>query len=133
MRRPQTSFIFQTIEFARSRCRATRVEATTGAQGCNGCRTVCEYSSHASSCREERMRRSGLIGLGLGLAVASAMAKDPEPIVLRDMGSFHIGGRQVDISGKPARQVPLPGGQTQKVDLNGTYVVEQMYVQYVLP
>jgi len=61
------------------------------------------------------------------------MAKDPEPIVLRDMGSFHIGGRQVDISGKPARQVALPGGQTQKVDPNGTYVVEQMYVQYVLP
>lgn len=57
-----------------------------------------------------------------------------EPITLRDMGSFHVGGRLVEISGKPAKEVTFtPGGVPAKVDPNGTYQVEQMYVQYFLP
>jgi pimeloyl-ACP methyl ester carboxylesterase len=75
--------------------------------------------------------RPWLIALLFGLAGSSAMAQTP--IVLRDMGSFHVGGRVVEISGKPVREVALPGGGTQKVDPNGRYLVEQMYVQYVLP
>jgi len=80
------------------------------------------------------MRRL-LTALLIGIAGTSAMAetKDKEPIVLRDMGSFHIGGRMVEIRGKPVRQVPLPGGGTQKIDPNGSYLVEPMYVQYFLP
>jgi pimeloyl-ACP methyl ester carboxylesterase len=31
------------------------------------------------------------------------------------------------------RELPLPGGGVQRVDHNGTYTVEQMYVQYALP
>ena len=55
------------------------------------------------------------------------------PIALRDMGSFHVGGREVEISGKPIREVVFtPGGVPAKVDPNGTYQVEQMYVQYFL-
>ncbi|MBR0785089.1 esterase [Bradyrhizobium iriomotense] len=57
-----------------------------------------------------------------------------EPINLRDMGSFHVGGRLVEISGKPVKEVTFtPGGVPAKVDPNGTYQVEQMYVQYFLP
>src|SRR5258705_6399782 len=56
------------------------------------------------------------------------------PYALRDMGSFHVGGRDVEISGKPVREVVFtPGGVPAKVDLNGTYAVEAMYVQYFLP
>src|SRR5712692_1914296 len=56
------------------------------------------------------------------------------PIALRDMGSFHVGGREVTISGKPVKEVVFtPGGVPAKVDLNGTYLVESMYVQYFLP
>jgi pimeloyl-ACP methyl ester carboxylesterase len=56
------------------------------------------------------------------------------PITLRDMGSFHIGGRDVELSGKPVKEVVFtPGGVPAKVDLNGTYAVEAMYVQYFLP
>src|SRR5213592_627595 len=56
------------------------------------------------------------------------------PIALRDMGSFHVGGRDVEVSGKPVREVVFtPGGVRAKVDLNGTYSVEAMYVQYFLP
>ena len=50
------------------------------------------------------------------------------------MGSFHVGGRLVEISGKPVKEVTFtPGGVPAKVDPNGTYQVEQMYVQYFLP
>jgi len=61
-------------------------------------------------------------------------ANAAEPITLRDMGSFHVGGRLVEISGKPVKEVVFtPGGVPAKVDPNGTYQVEQMYVQYFLP
>ena len=56
------------------------------------------------------------------------------PIALRDMGSFHVGGRDVEVSGKPVKEVVFtPGGVPAKVDPNGTYSVEAMYVQYFLP
>ena len=33
------------------------------------------------------------------------------PIALREMGSFHIGGREVEISGKPVKEIAFtPGG-----------------------
>jgi pimeloyl-ACP methyl ester carboxylesterase len=50
------------------------------------------------------------------------------------MGSFHIGGRTVEITGKPVREVVLgAGGVPARMDPNGLYQVEQMYVQYFLP
>ena len=56
------------------------------------------------------------------------------PIALKSMGSFHIGGREVTISGKPVKDVTFtPGGVPAKVDPNGVYQVEQMYVQYFIP
>src|SRR5438128_10062804 len=68
------------------------------------------------------------------LLTASTLASAAEPISLRDMGSFHVGGRLVEISGKPVKEVVFtPGGVPAKVDPNGTYQVEQMYVQYFLP
>ena len=56
------------------------------------------------------------------------------PIALREMGSFHIGGREVEISGKPVEEVVFaPGGVPASIDRNGKYLVEAMYVQYFLP
>lgn len=55
-------------------------------------------------------------------------------LVLRDMGSFHVGGRIAEVSGKPVMEVRrTPGGPPTKVDPNGTYQVEQAYAQYFLP
>lgn len=57
-----------------------------------------------------------------------------EPITLRDMGSFHVGGRIVEVSGKPEKMVMFSaGGVPARVDPNGAYLVEAMYVQYFLP
>lgn len=78
------------------------------------------------------MSRIAIASIAALLTVGYAHAA--EPITLRDMGSFHVGGRLVEISGKPVREVVFaPGGVPAKVDPNGTYQVEQMYVQYFLP
>ena len=70
----------------------------------------------------------------LALVSLLAACASPAPIELRDMGSFHVGGREAVISGKPVKEVVLtPGGVPAKVDPNGVYQVEQMYVQYFLP
>jgi hypothetical protein len=61
-------------------------------------------------------------------------ARADEPIVLKEMGSFHVGGRLVEITGKPVKDVVFtPGGVPSKVDFNGTYQTGQMYVQYFKP
>ena len=77
------------------------------------------------------MRQLATFALALLLTSASASAND---IVLRGMGSLHVGGRIVEIHGKPVREiVRVPGGPSSKLDLNGPYQVEQMYAQYFLP
>ena len=38
--------------------------------------------------------------LSAGMAAAFSPALAGEPITLREMGSFHVGGRVVEISGK---------------------------------
>jgi hypothetical protein len=64
----------------------------------------------------------------------SATSSSFGPIVLRGMGSFHVGGRAVEIGGKPPRTVTFStGSPPAEVDPNGLYQVEQMYVQYFLP
>jgi hypothetical protein len=69
-----------------------------------------------------------------GTVAAFSPALAGEPITLRDMGSFHVGGRVVEISGKPLKEVVFSaGGVPAKIDPNGLYQVEQMYVQYFLP
>ena len=77
------------------------------------------------------MRRI-LTALLFGALVAPALAADD--IVLRGMGSFHVGGRIAEVKGKEVRMiVRQPGGPLTKLDPNGKYMVEQMYVQYFLP
>lgn len=57
-----------------------------------------------------------------------------EDIMLRGMGSFHVGGRIAEISGKPVREiVRQSGGPLTTLDPNRQYMIEQMYVQYFLP
>ena len=63
------------------------------------------------------------------------MSQPASPMLaLRDMGSFHIGGREAEVSGRPVREVTLvPGSPPVRFDPNGSYQVEGMYVQYVVP
>jgi pimeloyl-ACP methyl ester carboxylesterase len=55
-------------------------------------------------------------------------------VALAEWGSFHVGGREVVVSGQPAREVLFsPGGVPARVDPNGTYLMGQMYAQYMVP
>ena len=77
--------------------------------------------------------RAAAIVLGASVLIP-AQASEPGPITLRGMGSFHIGGREVTLSGRPVKEVVFtPGGVPAKVDPNGVYQAEQMYVQYYFP
>ena len=77
------------------------------------------------------MRR---ILMGAVLAAACFGTAAAEDIVLRGMGSFHVGGRIAEVSGKEVRMIQRqPGGPMTKLDPNGQYMVEQMYVEYFLP
>jgi pimeloyl-ACP methyl ester carboxylesterase len=80
------------------------------------------------------MRRIAIALAALISNLAAMAAHADEDIVLRGMGSFHIGGRIAEVSGKPTREIQrVPGGPPSKLDPNGQFMVEQMYVQYFLP
>jgi len=62
-----------------------------------------------------------------------AMAEDP-PLLISGMGSFHVGGREATVSGRPVREVVLvPGARPARIDPNGIYRVEAMYAQFHHP
>ena len=80
-----------------------------------------------------------LAAAGAGVTTRPAAAQPADmpsagPLTLRAIGSFHIGGRQVEISGRPVRDVVFtPGGTPARIDPNGHYMVGQMYAQYFVP
>ena len=50
------------------------------------------------------------------------------------MGSFHVGGRRVQLAGKTCQTRTMSeGGEPVSINPNGCYAVEQMYAQYFLP
>ena len=54
------------------------------------------------------------------------------PLQVRDIGSFHIGGQMVSLTGMAPRvRVSTAHGATHPIDPNGEMIVGQMYVQYV--
>ena len=70
------------------------------------------------------------------LIAVVAMAATPLPLLadymIKEVGSFHVGGRTVALSGMPTSDVVFsPGAPAIKVDPNGEFEAEQMYVQYV--
>lgn len=52
---------------------------------------------------------------------------------LADFGSFHVGGRWVEVSGRPPEKIQVSAVTSIDRDPNGRYLVEQLYVQYFSP
>ena len=49
---------------------------------------------------------------------------------IKEVGSFHIGGRTVTLSGLPKREIVFsPGSPPTTVDPNGEFAVDQMSVR----
>ncbi len=87
-------------------------------------------------------RRAAAFAAIIGAASAKAAAAQPSPVqtapaagvTLDRWGSFHVGGREVVVSGQPIREVLFtPGGVPARVDPNGTYLMGSMYAQFMIP
>jgi len=52
---------------------------------------------------------------------------------LRDFGSYHVGGRIVEVTGQPKRTVWFTETSSHEQDPNGEFLIEQVYVQYFIP
>ena len=74
-----------------------------------------------------------IVALVVGIAAAlTCTIASADTLSVADVGSFHVGGRAVSLSGLPTKDVVFTAGSAPiKVDPNGDFEVEQMYVQYV--
>ena len=76
--------------------------------------------------------RSTKTGLLAVVAMAATSLPTLADYMVKEVGSFHVGGQTAALSGMPTRDVVFsPGAPAIKVDPNGEFAVEQMYVQYV--
>ena len=63
---------------------------------------------------------------------AAAPRAEAQPLRIREIGSFHVGGRIAELSGLPEREIVFsPGSPPTRINPNGQFQVEQMYAQYV--
>jgi pimeloyl-ACP methyl ester carboxylesterase len=71
------------------------------------------------------------IAIAMATAVMAATPAAADYLV-KEVGSFHVGGHTETLSGLPSKEVVFsPGAPPIKVDPNGEFEVEQMYVQFV--
>ena len=71
------------------------------------------------------------IAIVLGTAIMAATPAAGDYLV-KEVGSFHVGGRTETLTGLASKEIVFsPGAPPIKVDPNGEFEVEQMYVQYV--
>ena len=69
------------------------------------------------------------IALASALLAATPACSD---YMVKEVGSFHIGGRTETLVGLPVKEAVFSAGMPAiKIDPNGEFEVEQMYVQYV--
>ncbi len=55
----------------------------------------------------------------------------PSGILIKEVGSFHVGGRAVSLSGLPEKELVFtPGAPPLKINPNGDFEVEAMYARY---
>ena len=73
--------------------------------------------------------RAIAIALAGTIAAAAPAAAD---YLVKEVGSFHIGGHTETLNGLPSKEIVFsPGAPPIKVDPNGEFEVEQMYVQFI--
>ncbi len=74
-----------------------------------------------------RSTLTALLGVtGLALAGTSASAYD-----VKEIGSFHLAGKDINIAGLPQKEVQVANGPLLNYNPNGEFKTGQMYVQYV--
>ncbi|OOG36586.1 esterase [Polaromonas sp. A23] len=67
----------------------------------------------------------------LGLAVAATGCASTGGFQVKEVGSYHVGGRSVTLAGLPTKEITFtPGAPPLKVDPNGDFEVESLYARY---
>lgn len=65
------------------------------------------------------------------LAALLAACGSTDGLRVKEVGSYHVGGRTVMLSGLPEREMTYsPGSPPVKLNPNGDFAVEQMYTRY---
>lgn len=78
--------------------------------------------------------RKMVMAAALAASMAAPAMAQQQPVALQSWGSFHVGGREVVVTGQPVREVVFsPGGVPARIDPNGTYLIGMMYAQYMIP
>ena len=73
--------------------------------------------------------RAITLAFASAFAIATPAAAD---YLVKEVGSFHIGGHTETLTGLPVKEASFSAGMPPiKLDPNGEFLVEQMYVQYV--
>jgi pimeloyl-ACP methyl ester carboxylesterase len=90
--------------------------------------------------KKSQLALATLATLALG-AIAACSSVPPKPtvvetaapsgILVKEVGSFHVGGRSVSLSGLPEKELVFtPGAPPLKINPNGDFEVEAMYARY---
>ena len=73
--------------------------------------------------------RSTKTALTVALVIAAVASPAAADYLVKEIGSFHIGGRTETLTGLTTREIVFTAGAPPvKVDPNGEFEVEQMYV-----
>ena len=71
------------------------------------------------------------VAAGATALVGCATSVPPNSLAVKEIGSFHVGGRTATLTGLPEKEVRFtPTQPPTKLNPNGEFEVEQMYVQY---
>ncbi|PLC55296.1 esterase [Pollutimonas nitritireducens] len=82
---------------------------------------------------KETFRQLLLTGGVVAVIALTGCATKETALPIKDVGSFHIGGRPVTLTGLPTREITFtPGAAPIRVDPNGDFEVEAMYARYTL-
>jgi len=77
--------------------------------------------------------RAALWALALAGAFSLAACSAPGTLQVKEVGSYHVGGRPVTLTGLAEKELVFtPGAPPIKVDPNGDFEVEAMYTRYTL-
>ncbi|RZA28845.1 MAG: esterase, partial [Proteobacteria bacterium] len=69
--------------------------------------------------------------LASGMALATLIGCSAPSLQVAEVGSFHIGGRAVTLSGLPEKELVFtPGAPPLKLNPNGDFEVEALYARY---
>ena len=121
--RPGIEFDAKQFEFIGSPIKESRACAFTKASG------ITSVEKWLAS--KTPVKLGGIGGAAPDDIARMLAARHQLPIV--DLKQFHEGERTVLHEGQRVLIVRQPGGPQTKLDPNGQYMVEQMYVQYFLP